>query len=80
MGGILLLVISLVPVENSSDKGRDQSDLGFSTGNGLGEGEQEGQIAVDVIFGLELLGSLDTLPGRSDLNQNSLGRNSCFFV
>jgi hypothetical protein len=52
---------------NSTDEGGDQSNTGLGTGDGLTESEEEGQVTVDVVVTLELSGSLDTLPGGSDL-------------
>lgn len=61
-----------MPVEDSADKGRDEGDLGLGTGNGLDKGEEQGQVAVNAVLGLELSSSLDTLVGGGDLDEDSL--------
>lgn len=69
--GVLLAGGLLEPVEDTADEGRDEGDTGLGTGDGLAETEEEGQVAVDALK-LELLGSLDTLPGGGDLDENAL--------
>lgn len=69
-----------MPVEDSANKGRDEGDLGLSTGNGLDEGEEKSQVTVDTVLGLELLGSLDTLVGGGDLDEDSVRRNALGLV
>lgn len=69
---VLLLVGSLVPVENTADEGRDEESTGLSGGNGLDQREHEGQVAVDAVLGLQDVRSLDTLPGRGDLDENTV--------
>ena len=46
-------------------------DSGFGTGDGLGEGEEESEVAVDA-FLLEFLGSLDALPSGSDFDEDAV--------
>lgn len=69
---VTLGLVLLVPVEDTSDEGRDEGDLGFGTCNGLLESEEEREVAVDVVLGFELTGGLDTLPGRGDLDEDSV--------
>ena len=69
---ILVLVVSLVPVQDSTNEGGDQGDLGLSTSDGLAETEQEGKVAVDVLLLLEVSSGLDTSVGRSNLDKNSV--------
>lgn len=102
---VLLLVGSLVPVKDTADEGRDQSNLGLGASNSLygftsyknmfsknasyvsrhvpaewnpedrsylAEGEEKGEVAVDALDSLEVLGSLDTLPGGGDLDEDAL--------
>ena len=38
----------------------------------LSHGEEEGEVAVDVVLGLELPGGLDALPGRAELDEHAL--------
>ena len=74
---VLLVLVSgsglvlLVPIQNTADEGRDESDTSLGTSNSLAETEQEGEIAVDLVITLEFTGSLDTLPAGSDLDQNA---------
>lgn len=46
--------VLLVPVKDASDKGRGERDLCFCTGHSLSEGEQQGHVAVDTMFLLQL--------------------------
>ena len=70
--GVLLLLLGLVPVEDAADEGRDEEGTGLSGSNGLGQREHEGQVAVDAVVALEDLGSLDTLPGGGNLDQDAV--------
>lgn len=70
--GVLLLGGSLVPVEDTADKGRDEESVGLGGGNGLGQREQESQVAVDLVVALEDLGGLDALPGGGNLDQDAV--------
>ena len=47
---VILTGGGLMPVEDATDKGGDELDLGFGAGNGLGEGEEQGEVAVDAFF------------------------------
>jgi len=69
---VLLLGAGLVPVKNTADEGRDEESIGLSGADGLWEREHEGQVAVDIVILLEDTGGLDTLPGGSDLDQNTV--------
>ena len=80
VGVVLVGVLLLVPVENSTDEGRDQGDTSLGTGDGLAETEEQGQVAVDVLVGLQVSGGLDTFPGGSDLDQDSLSLDADGFV
>jgi hypothetical protein len=60
--GVVLLCGGLVPVENTPDERRDEEGTGFSSADGLGKGENEGQITVDAVVILKDTGGLDTLP------------------
>lgn len=77
---VVPLVGSLVPVENTADEGRDEESTGLSGGNGLDQREHEGQVAVDTVLGLQDVRSLDTLPGRSDLDENTVLGDTNGFV
>ncbi len=70
--GVLLLGGSLVPVEDTADKGGDEESVGLGSGDGLGQGEQQSQVAVDAVVALKNLSGLDALPGGSDLDQDTV--------
>lgn len=59
---VLVLRAGLVPVKDTADEGRDQSDTSFSASDGLTESEEEGEVAVDLLVALEFAGGLDTFP------------------
>lgn len=71
LGGVLLLGVGLEPVEDAANEGRDEVGTGLGGGNGLDEREHEGQVAVDAVLALELVGGLDALPGRGELDQDT---------
>ena len=68
---VVLASVLLVPVEDASDEGRDQGDLGLGAGDGLVQTEEKGHVAVNA-FLLELLGSLDALPGGGKLDEDAV--------
>mmetsp|Transcript_55277 Transcript_55277/g.131288 ORF Transcript_55277/g.131288 Transcript_55277/m.131288 type:complete len:336 (-) Transcript_55277:8-1015(-) len=67
--GVLLLVRSLVPVEDTADEGRDEGRLRLGTCHRLVEVEEEGHVAGDPLL-LQNACRLDALPGRRDLDQD----------
>jgi len=71
LSGVLLLGVGLVPVEDTADEGRDEVGTGLGGGDGLREGEHEGQVAVDAVLALELVSGLDALPGRGELDEHA---------
>ena len=64
-------LVFLVPVQNTANEGRDESDTSLGTSNSLAETEQESEVAVDPVVTLEFTGSLDTFPRGSDLDENA---------
>ena len=62
MGSELALLGRLVPVHDTADEGGDEEGAGLGGGDGLREGEHEGQVAVYAVLGLESVGGLDALP------------------
>lgn len=72
LGGVVALVGGLVPVENAAHEGGDQEGAGLGGGDGLDQGEEEGQVAVDAVLGLQDVGGLDTLPGRGHLDEDTV--------
>ena len=75
---VLLVLVSgsglvlLVPVQNTTNEGRDESDTSLGASHSLAETEQESKVAVDLIVALEFTSGLDTLPGRSDFDENAI--------
>ena len=59
-------------ITHAADERRNQGDTGLRTGNSLREAEEKGEVAVDAVVTLELARSLDTLPSRSDLDEDAL--------
>ena len=75
VGGTIVLalrLLGLVPVEDTADEGGDEGDTSLGAGDGLGEAEEEGEVAVDLVVALELAGGLDSLPSRSDLDKDAV--------
>lgn len=73
-------LLSLVPVKDSSNEGRDECDSSLGASDGLSESKEECQVAVDAVFALEFAGGLNTLPCRGDLDEDSVLRNADGFV
>lgn len=65
--------------KDTADEGRDEGDTSLSAGNGLGEAEEEGEVAVDALL-LESAGSLDTLVGGGNLDEDALLVNAELLV
>ena len=80
IGSVLLLVVGLEPVKDPTNEGRDEVGAGLSTGNGLDGREDEGQVAVDAVLALKDVGSLDTLPGGGDLDEDAVLGDALRFV
>ena len=64
-------LVLLIPIQNTADKGGDESDASLGTSNGLSETEQKGEVTVDLVVTLEFTSGLDTLPAGSDLDENA---------
>lgn len=69
----------LMPVENASDEGRDELDFALGAGDGLGEGEEEGEVAVDAVFLKDFCGT-DAFPGGGNFDQDAFAVDASFFV
>lgn len=69
----------LVVIKDSSDEGGNESHAVVSAGDGLSEGEHEGEVAVDA-FLLQDPGSLGAFPGRSDFDEDAFAREAFLFV
>ena len=59
-------------ITHTSNKRRDQRNTGLCARNSLSETEKKGQVAVDLVFLLELPRGLDTLPCAGDLDEDAL--------
>ncbi|KAI6752918.1 hypothetical protein HG531_005087 [Fusarium graminearum] len=70
--GVLLLGRGLEPVKDTADEGRNEVSTSLSSTNGLDEREHKSKVGVDAVVTLEDLGSLDTLPGSSNLDQDAV--------
>jgi hypothetical protein len=64
-------LVLLVPVQNTADEGRDEGHICLSARNSLAEAEQESEVTMDLVVTFEFTGSLNTLPGRSDFDENA---------
>lgn len=64
--------MGLEPVKDTADERRNEEGAGLSSGDGLGEREEQSQVGVDAVVALQNLGGLDALPCRGDLDQNAL--------
>lgn len=60
---VLLLGRSLVPVKNATNEGGDEESASLGSGNSLDLGEEKSQVAVDLVFALQLVGGLNALVG-----------------
>ena len=78
-GGVILAGALLVPVHDAADEGGDELGLGLGAGDGLGQREEQGEIAVDA-FALEDFGGADAFPGGGDLDEDAFARNALGFV
>ena len=65
---------------HTSNEWGNESHPGFCTSNGLTEPEEKGKVAVDLVLALQFTGSLDTLPGACDLDQDALLRDTNRFI
>ncbi len=71
--------MSLVVVVDASHEGRNESHPGVGAGNGLGQREEQGEIAVNAFF-FANLGSASAFPGGSDLDQDTVAGDSRLLV
>lgn len=59
-------------ITHTSDERRNQGNTSLGAGNCLTETEEEREVAVNAIVTLKLPSSLDTLPRRCDLDEDTL--------
>ena len=76
----LSLLSRLVPVHDAPDKGGNEVGACLGGGDGLREGEHEGQVTVDLVLGLQNVRGLDPFPGGGDFNEDALFTNADGFV
>lgn len=69
----------LVPVEDAADERGDEGGFGFCAGNGLGEAEKEGHIAMDPFF-LKFLGGDDPFPGGGEFDEDPFAVDAGGFI
>lgn len=79
-GAVVLFCWGLVPIEDATDKGRDEESTSFGSGDSLRQREQKCKIAVNAVVFLQNLGSLYSLPGWGQLDQNSILADANFFI
>ena len=77
---VLFLGIGFVPVKDATNEGRNQECAGLGTGNGLDLGEQQRQIAVNLVLRLEDVGSFDAFVCRRNLDEDAGLVNTLFLV
>lgn len=80
LGAVVLFVCCLVPVQDTSNKRRDEESTSLGCRNGLGQREHESQVAVHTVLRLQYMGCLDTFPCRSELDQDTRLVNANVFV
>ena len=68
---LFLIGVGFVPVQNTAHERRNQVYASFCTCTRLREREQQGQVTVDTLF-FQLLCRADTLPGRSQFDQDTI--------
>lgn len=64
----------------TADEWRNQGHISLSTCNSLAETEQQGQVGADLVITLKLSCGLDALPGRSNLDKDTIPCNTNTFV
>ena len=79
VGGVVLFVGGLEPVEDAADEWGDEFHAGVGAGDGLGKREEEREVAVDAVL-LELAGGLDAFPCGSNLDEDAVPGEAFFFV
>ena len=78
-GSVVFARAFLPPVKDATHEWRDEFDAALGAGNGLGQREEQREIAIDAVL-LQNFRSLDAFPGGGDLDQNALAPNAVFFI
>lgn len=76
---ILSWVLCYIIVKDSSNKWRYQINSSFSTCYSLCKWEDKSEIAIDFFF-FKSFSSLNSFPCRSNFDQDSFFRDSCFLI
>lgn len=79
-GAVVLFRWGLVPIEDATDKGRDEESTCFSSGDSLRQREQKCKVAVNAVVFLQNLSGLYSLPGWGQLDQNSVLADANVFI
>jgi hypothetical protein len=80
--GVIFIIFSklfLAPIEKSTNKGRDEEEFAVSASNSLYHMEDQSHINFDSMI-KQKLSSFDSLPCRSDLDENAFLANSCLLI
>lgn len=72
LGRVVAFVSSLVPVENTTNKGGNEESASLSSSDSLDKREHEGQVAVDAVLRLQDVSGLDTFPGGGNLDEDAV--------
>ena len=75
-----LFMRSLVPIKDAAHKGRDEECACLRGGDGLWERKEEGEVAIDAMFRLQNLSSLDAFPSTGELDEDPGFVNADIFV
>ena len=68
-----------MPVHDAADEGGDKLHAGLGTRDGLGEGEEQCEIAVNAFF-FQFLGCADAFPRGGDFDEDSIAVDAVLFV
>ena len=80
LGRVVALVRVLEPVQDAADERRDEEGTRLGSGDGLHQREHQGQVAVDLVLVLQDVRGLDTLPGGSDLDEDTVAGDAPILV
>ncbi len=69
--GVCLSGLSLIPIKDTANEGRDKVCTSLGASNSLNLGEKKGEVDVDGMVALEDTSSLNTFPGGGDLDQDT---------
>ena len=78
-GGEVAADLCLVPVHNTADEGRDECDARLGAGDGLVEGKQQREVAVDA-FLFQFLGGANAFLCGGDFDEDAFALDTILFV